>query len=209
MAWCHQATSHYLSQYWPSSVSPYGVTRLQWENSLILDGLDNKLKPKNGFQLVRIFWNVNMDSNLMEECSYQWVQSAKCHIWSVMIFESTCSSIRDHATCCNIISAMSLVLSASRLSALDILFFPWREFKGWEGLLVPLVGTISWRAVKTTTGVGGTKPVSTIIFSLFQNYQNLITCQIYIHSWQTSLQLSCSDVREIWMWFKGFNRCLC
>ena len=30
MAWCHQATSHYLSQYWPSSMSPYGVTRPQW-----------------------------------------------------------------------------------------------------------------------------------------------------------------------------------
>ena len=27
MAWCRQATSHYLSQYWPSSMSPYGVTR--------------------------------------------------------------------------------------------------------------------------------------------------------------------------------------
>ena len=30
MAWCCQATSHYLSQCWPSSVSPYGVTRPQW-----------------------------------------------------------------------------------------------------------------------------------------------------------------------------------
>ena len=30
MAWCHQATSHYLSQCWPRSVSPYGVTRPQW-----------------------------------------------------------------------------------------------------------------------------------------------------------------------------------
>ena len=27
MAWCHQATSHYLSQCWPRSMSPYGVTR--------------------------------------------------------------------------------------------------------------------------------------------------------------------------------------
>ena len=27
MAWCRQATSHYLSQCWPSSMSPYGVTR--------------------------------------------------------------------------------------------------------------------------------------------------------------------------------------
>ena len=26
MAWCHQATSHYLSQCWPRSMSPYGIT---------------------------------------------------------------------------------------------------------------------------------------------------------------------------------------
>ena len=30
MAWCHQATSHYLSQCWPRSVPPNGVTRPQW-----------------------------------------------------------------------------------------------------------------------------------------------------------------------------------
>ena len=30
MAWCRQATSHYLSQCWPKSMSPYGVTRPQW-----------------------------------------------------------------------------------------------------------------------------------------------------------------------------------
>ena len=30
MAWCHQATSHYLSQCWPRSLSPNGVTRPQW-----------------------------------------------------------------------------------------------------------------------------------------------------------------------------------
>ena len=27
MAWCHQATSHYLNHCWPRSMSPYGVTR--------------------------------------------------------------------------------------------------------------------------------------------------------------------------------------
>ena len=27
IAWCRQATSHYLSQCWPRSLSPYGVTR--------------------------------------------------------------------------------------------------------------------------------------------------------------------------------------
>ena len=35
MAWSHQATSHYLSQCWPRSMSPYNVTRPQW------------VKPKN------------------------------------------------------------------------------------------------------------------------------------------------------------------
>ena len=32
MAWCRQATSHYLSQRWPRSMSSYGVTRPQWVN---------------------------------------------------------------------------------------------------------------------------------------------------------------------------------
>ena len=34
MAWCRQATRHYLSQCWPRSMSPYGVTRPKWVNSL-------------------------------------------------------------------------------------------------------------------------------------------------------------------------------
>ena len=32
MAWCCQATSHYLSQCWPRSLTPYGVTRPEWVN---------------------------------------------------------------------------------------------------------------------------------------------------------------------------------
>ena len=35
MAWCPQATSHYLSQCWLKSLSPYGITRPQWVNSLV------------------------------------------------------------------------------------------------------------------------------------------------------------------------------
>ena len=35
MAWCRQATSHYLNQCWPRSLPPYGVTRLQWVASLV------------------------------------------------------------------------------------------------------------------------------------------------------------------------------
>ena len=36
MAWCRQATSHYLSQCWPRSMSPHGITRSQWVNSFRL-----------------------------------------------------------------------------------------------------------------------------------------------------------------------------
>ena len=35
MAWCRQATSHYLSQCWPRSLSPSGVTRPQWVNGIV------------------------------------------------------------------------------------------------------------------------------------------------------------------------------
>ena len=34
MAWCRQAISHYLSQCWPRSLSPYGVIRPQWVKSI-------------------------------------------------------------------------------------------------------------------------------------------------------------------------------
>ena len=33
MAWCHQATSHYLNQCWPRSISPQGVAKPQWVNT--------------------------------------------------------------------------------------------------------------------------------------------------------------------------------
>ena len=39
MAWCHQVTSHYLSQCWPRSMSPYSVTG---HNELTMD--DNPIQ---------------------------------------------------------------------------------------------------------------------------------------------------------------------
>ena len=65
MAWCHQATSHYLSQCWPSSMLPYGVaTRPQVVNSSppnaayvsvnwVSIGSDNGLSPA---QCQAIIW---------------------------------------------------------------------------------------------------------------------------------------------------------
>ena len=47
MAWCHQATSHYLSHCWPRSVLPYGITRPQWANSLAPGRCGNSIKGVN------------------------------------------------------------------------------------------------------------------------------------------------------------------
>ena len=41
MAWCRQATSHYLSQCGPRSLSPYRITRPQRVNSLASEGCES------------------------------------------------------------------------------------------------------------------------------------------------------------------------
>ena len=47
MAWCHQATSHYLNQCWSSSKTPYGITRPQGVNTTnqYLIPLQSTFKP--------------------------------------------------------------------------------------------------------------------------------------------------------------------
>ena len=60
MAWCHQATSHYLSQCRPRFLSPYDVTRPQWVNV----GTPSSLSRTSGklWQMALdalCFWNWN------------------------------------------------------------------------------------------------------------------------------------------------------
>ena len=51
MVWCRQATSHFLGQCCPRSISPHGVTVLQWVNFKILfqqdmySSLPKKIRP--------------------------------------------------------------------------------------------------------------------------------------------------------------------
>ena len=54
MAWCRQATSHYLSQCWPRSVSPYGITRQQWVK-LFMSQLDNAYLLISNWGLCPVF----------------------------------------------------------------------------------------------------------------------------------------------------------
>ena len=58
MAWCCQAARHYLSQWWPRSISPYCITRPQWDKSvsylitLFICEYCNNLKTRNGKYLI-------------------------------------------------------------------------------------------------------------------------------------------------------------
>ena len=73
MAWCRQATSHYLSQCWPRSLLPYGVTRPQWVNCTLpwpkwgSRTNNHSLERKH----MNVYWrkvNISLDNDLaMEE----------------------------------------------------------------------------------------------------------------------------------------------
>ena len=70
MAWCRQATSHYLSQCCPRSLSPYGVTRPQWVNTL---------RPKhNGSHFADIFLCISLIENfqILHKISLKYVPLA-------------------------------------------------------------------------------------------------------------------------------------
>ena len=55
MAWCRQATNHYLSQCWPRSLLPYDVTRPQWVNTMNSQRIwSNKLWYNS-----TVMWNIS------------------------------------------------------------------------------------------------------------------------------------------------------
>ena len=82
MAWCRQATSHYLSQCWTSSMLPNGVTRphelmliwvlsvryAQWnfEKTNTTSGASNNLMLTNAYAAQHLYWyNVNTWTDTM------------------------------------------------------------------------------------------------------------------------------------------------
>ena len=70
MAWCRQATSHYLSQCWPRSLSPYGFTGPKWvnkkKNRYIYDAdHENTLWPKmTNNKLLNMFYSYDWITHL-------------------------------------------------------------------------------------------------------------------------------------------------
>ena len=56
MAWCRHATSHYMSQRSPRSLSPYGVTTPQWvkENALVQNNQSAILLNTNPYAFLQV-----------------------------------------------------------------------------------------------------------------------------------------------------------
>ena len=73
MAWCCEATSHYLSQCWLSSVSPYGVAGPQWVKGFM------SLWKKNSLNL-----NYNYNNAIRS-------QICTCHVSSAAV---ACAKLR-------------------------------------------------------------------------------------------------------------------
>ena len=64
VVWCRQATSHYLSQCWPRSMLPNGVTRPQWVKVLSM-GLAAQGWPW-------IWVNINSGNDLLPDSTKPW-----------------------------------------------------------------------------------------------------------------------------------------
>ena len=66
MAWCCQAISHYLSQCWPRYLSPCGITRPQWVNTL-RPRQDSRHFPDDVFKWIFLNANVWIFINISPE----------------------------------------------------------------------------------------------------------------------------------------------
>ena len=77
MAWCRQATSHYLNQCWLRSMLPYGVTRPQWVKDVcnkLLVLTKTCLRPKYRDHFVN--------------ASSQWETALQCNVFAYWLGDS-------------------------------------------------------------------------------------------------------------------------
>ena len=113
MAWCRQATSHYLNQCWPRSLPPYGVTRPEWVKSLWLSG---NFRPLSEYQTTALWDLCNMSNGCLIDVNrwfdhnpakiYRppkkvWQKKKKKNtigIWSLYVFDSLvlCAESNHH-----------------------------------------------------------------------------------------------------------------
>ena len=96
MAWCRQATSHYMSQCWLSSLSPYGVARPQWVNQAIWI-----YKKSHGFCNLLLTDRLSIQS--MDNNQHSPIKNKKiefdCFSWHSINKFSFCFPIYDYLAC--------------------------------------------------------------------------------------------------------------
>ena len=74
MAWCRQATSHYLSPCWSRFLSPYDVTRPQWVNQEI----SFQFHPPLMYRSQQITLGNHSEDSTWSIDSWLWQQTATC-----------------------------------------------------------------------------------------------------------------------------------
>ena len=91
MAWCRQATSHYLSQCWPRSMSLYGISRPQWVN-IKIPSYQHRDSHYKGKTVSPPSYLNNGTPNTWKDHPYKahplfylWLCLAACNIMSTMI----------------------------------------------------------------------------------------------------------------------------
>ena len=70
MAWCRQATNHYLRQCWPRSLTPYGVTGPQCININRAHEVSYYLNDEDIQQILCHILNIFADENTLEGIVY-------------------------------------------------------------------------------------------------------------------------------------------
>ena len=117
MAWFHQAISHYMSQCWPRSKSPYGVTitRPQWDVSQHFSDIRQaswRLKPSAPRLYVQQLAQINITESITFwpfvkdiHRSIMW-KVFSCHILPITMISSQCLSLISSAVSKYTLSAL-------------------------------------------------------------------------------------------------------
>ena len=122
MVWCRQATRHYLSQCWPRSMSPYGVSRPQQINCFTktirhwITNLFTQVPYAKYLIIILVFISKNNQNRIKRSCIKSllcmkkflrfdlWLTSSKCiipvltltHFWHNMIIPNKAVHILNY-----------------------------------------------------------------------------------------------------------------
>ena len=80
MAWCHQATSHYLNHCWLRSMSPYGITKPPWVYII----MDTSLMTMVDILIFDVKLNHFCDYMSKTRCGVMSLNN-ECMLWQVSI----------------------------------------------------------------------------------------------------------------------------